>query len=234
MPLACACPADMADRRSLDAAPPAPRLPFACRAETIAGRSARGRRRAARQPGAAPWRQADALLRAAAVLLLSAAAVAAAPSAADLGDGAPVALAGLAASVADWTAEASGLPRPTVLPVVARASRQEMAALHYGAGAGAAGLAEIAALYDRRRGRILLAEDWAGATPREVSVLVHEFVHHFEAAAGLAPDCPAAGEVRAYATQAAWLAGFGSDLQQGFGIDPLTLRLLTTCPRLRR
>lgn len=213
MPLACACPADTAGRLPSDAPPLLP------------GHRSRG----------ALWgRQANALLRAGAVFLLSAAAVTAAPSPADLGDGAPVALGGLAASIADWTAKASGLPQPAVLPMVVRASRQEMAALHYGAGAGAAGLAEIEALYDRRRGRILLAEDWVGATPRDVSVLVHEFVHHFEVAAGLAPDCPAAGEARAYATQAAWLAGFGSDLQQGFGIDPVTLRLLTTCPRLRR
>lgn len=236
MPLACAPLDDVAGRRPFEDTPPALVTPVEIPAKGSGGAVACSGRFAGlrHRLGAGAWHPADALFRAGAVLVLSAAAVAATPSAVDLGDGAPVALAGLAASVTDWTAAASGLPKPAALPVVMRVSRSEMAALRYGSRVGVAGLARVVALYDRRGGRILLAEDWTGATPEEVSVLVHELVHHLEAAAGIVPACPAAGEARAYATQAAWLAGFGRDLRQGFGLDPLTLRLVTACSRLRR
>lgn len=146
-----------------------------------------------------------------------------------------VPLAALAASVAAWAAEAGGLPVPAVLPEVRKISRAAMTVLHYGPEMAASGaVVPVEALYDRANARILLAEDWTGASPRAVSVLVHEMVHHLEASAGVVPDCPAAGEARAYAVQQAWLEGFGSDLRQTFGIDEVTLQLITHCFGYRR
>jgi hypothetical protein len=139
--------------------------------------------------------------------------------------------AALLGAIAAWTAEATGLPLPDTLPLVARAGRAEMAAIHYGAEAAEAARAAVTveALYDDEIGRILLPDDWTGATPEEQSVLVHEMVHHLQAMAGTRHACPAEREALAYEVQDRWLAAFGTDLQTAFDINPLTRFVLTRC-----
>ena len=85
------------------------------------------------------------------------------------------------------------------------------------------------ALYDDTHRTIYLPEGWTGATPAEVSVLVHEMVHHLQNLAGLKYECPQAREKTAYVVQDKWLALFGRDLMDEFKLDPLTVLLRTKC-----
>ena len=59
--------------------------------------------------------------------------------------------------------------------------------------------------------------------PAELSVLVHEMVHHLQAASDMRFACPAEREVLAYRAQGAWLGLFGESLESAFGIDAATL-----------
>lgn len=87
----------------------------------------------------------------------------------------------------------------------------------------------IVALYDREKNVIYLPEGWTGTTPAELSVLVHEMVHHVQNVAGEQFECAAAMEKIAYAAQAKWLELFGRTLEEEFEIDGLTLLLRTRC-----
>jgi hypothetical protein len=127
-----------------------------------------------------------------------------------------------------WVVEATGLPQPDAPPAVVLAGPVEMAALRPDADAGHAAQ-RIVALYDTRRRVIHLPAGWTGATAAETSILVHELVHHLQAAAGEPHACPAEREKVAYAAQARWLEAAGSDLATAFEIDALTLLVLTTC-----
>ena len=88
---------------------------------------------------------------------------------------------------------------------------------------------DIVALYDDRSSTIYLPEDWSGATPAELSMLVHELVHHIQNQAGLSFECPEAREKQAFAAQELWLAQFGTNLTAEFGIDTFTLFVRTSC-----
>jgi len=89
----------------------------------------------------------------------------------------------------------------------------------------------VHAIYDDRGGTIYLPEGWTGATPAEVSVLVHELVHHLQNVAGLKYDCPGAREKPAYRAQARWLELFGKGLADEFAIDAMTILVRTSCMR---
>ena len=70
---------------------------------------------------------------------------------------------------------------------------------------------------------------WTGGTPTELSILVHELVHHLKNVSRQRFACPAAREKQAYATQARWLGMFGEDLESAFGINDLALLVTTSC-----
>jgi hypothetical protein len=88
---------------------------------------------------------------------------------------------------------------------------------------------EVYALYDDQRRTIYLHEGWTGASPRDVSLLVHEIVHHLQNAAGQKFLCPQEREKAAYKAQSQWLAQFGRTLEQDFEIDPMTMLVRTNC-----
>ena len=88
---------------------------------------------------------------------------------------------------------------------------------------------EVVAIYDPQRNVIVLSDQWTGRTAADVSVLVHELVHHLQDSARLRYECPAAREKMAYAAQAKWLGLFGSTLESEFEIDPFTLKISTEC-----
>ena len=67
------------------------------------------------------------------------------------------------------------------------------------------------------------------AETAEVSVLVHEVVHHLQTSAKLTYECPAARERLAYAAQEKWLGLFGRSLESDFEIDAFTLKVSTMC-----
>ena len=91
------------------------------------------------------------------------------------------------------------------------------------------GSSTIVAIYDDADRTIYLPETWTGATPTELSVLVHEMVHHLQNLAGMRFACPEAREKLAYAAQGDWLALFGRDLFTDFETDPFTLLVRTEC-----
>ena len=91
------------------------------------------------------------------------------------------------------------------------------------------GQRDVVATYNDGTNTIYLPERWTGSTPTDVSVVVHEMVHHFQNAAGLHFACPQEREAQAYAAQQKWLGIFGLTLESEFEIDPFTLMVSTHC-----
>jgi len=85
------------------------------------------------------------------------------------------------------------------------------------------------AIYDDATRTIYLPEGWSGSTPAELSVLVHEMVHHFQNLLGLKHECPQEREKLAYIAQDCWLGLFGHSLADDFALDPFSLFVKTTC-----
>jgi hypothetical protein len=88
---------------------------------------------------------------------------------------------------------------------------------------------EIHSFYDDANRTIYLPKGWIGASPAELSVLVHEMVHHLQNVGGSKFECPQAREKDAYVAQERWLGLFGRSLKQDFDLDQLTLRVRTKC-----
>jgi hypothetical protein len=88
---------------------------------------------------------------------------------------------------------------------------------------------KVVAVYDEGNRTIMLPQDWSGGTPAELSILLHELVHHLQAAAGLKYECPAMREQLAYSAQEKWLGLFNRSLASEFGIDEFTLKIATSC-----
>jgi hypothetical protein len=88
---------------------------------------------------------------------------------------------------------------------------------------------EIVSVYDDRTKALYLPEVWNGNTPAEVSILVHEMVHHLQNVGNMKFACPQVREQIAYKAQEKWLGLFGRDLYRDFEIDPFTLLVKTNC-----
>jgi hypothetical protein len=88
---------------------------------------------------------------------------------------------------------------------------------------------DILAIYDDEARTIYLPEGWSGKSPGELSLLVHEIVHHIQNMAGLKFACPEEREKAAFEAQERWLGLFDSDLLTEFGLDPFTLLVRTHC-----
>jgi hypothetical protein len=85
------------------------------------------------------------------------------------------------------------------------------------------------AIYSDDTRTIYLPEGWTGGTPAELSVLVHEVVHHFQNVLGLKYECPQEREKLAYIAQDRWLGLFGHRLADDFALDPFSLFVKSTC-----
>lgn len=88
---------------------------------------------------------------------------------------------------------------------------------------------QAVAIYDQTTGTIFLTEGWSGKTPADLSVLVHEMVHHMQSVNKMPYACPAAREELAYAAQDKWLNMFGQNLFDEFNLDAFTLKVSTSC-----
>jgi hypothetical protein len=88
---------------------------------------------------------------------------------------------------------------------------------------------EVVAVYIDTTKTIFLPEEWTGDSPAELSILVHEMVHHLQNLAGEKFACLQERETLAYAAQNRWLGLFGHDLERDFKIDPMTLLVSTHC-----
>lgn len=150
----------------------------------------------------------------------------------------------LLAMIALWLSFNAGLPAISEPPKVEIVPAQDILFKRYNAFTSQAQQALIAqdrqnatidkrreavAVYDDRNGTIFLPEGWNGNNPGDVSVLVHEMVHHMQRKAELRYACPAAREELAYAAQDKWLRMFGRNLFDEFNLDEFTLKVSTTC-----
>ncbi len=85
------------------------------------------------------------------------------------------------------------------------------------------------AIYDDDARTIYLSNGWTSRTPRDVSVLVHEMVHHVQNMNGQKFECLEAREKAAYAAQERWLGMFGLNLEDELHIDPFTVLVKGMC-----
>jgi Domain of unknown function (DUF6647) len=141
----------------------------------------------------------------------------------------------LLTAIETWLSKNFDLPEIHDHPHIRFVSTAAMIALRYPSllkhprsNFDAAGI-DVVALYGDTEKTIYLAEGWTGRTPAELSVLVHEMVHHLQHLAGLKYECPQARERLAYAAQDQWLKLFGHDLSRDFQIDPMTRLVRTNC-----
>jgi hypothetical protein len=88
---------------------------------------------------------------------------------------------------------------------------------------------DTVAVYHDATQTIYLPQGWSGNTPAELSVLVHEMIHHFQNVLGLKHECPQQREKLAYIAQDRWLSLFGHSLEDDFALDPFSLLVKTTC-----
>jgi hypothetical protein len=151
---------------------------------------------------------------------------------------------GLLDMLTSWLVTNFGLPATGERPRVELVPRIRLAALRYrgvvsdralrspagDASAGPLGDLQAAhAVYDDNKRTIYLPEDWEGETPAEISVLVHELVHHLQNVARLKFSCPQERESIAYHAQMRWLELFGKDLSDELGIDAFDILVRTRC-----
>jgi hypothetical protein len=127
-----------------------------------------------------------------------------------------------------WLAANFDLPTSAEVPALVSRPAAELVAMRYGR-AAAVPAGDVVALYDDARRTIYLSEGWTGRSPAELSVLVHEMVHHLQATADRRFACPGEREALAYRAQDAWLGLFGTNLESAFGIDATTLLVATAC-----
>jgi len=136
-----------------------------------------------------------------------------------------------------WLAANFDLPATTEHPHVEFVPPATITALRYKDSSGEqpnssaekAGQREVVAVYDDAAGTIYLPEGWSGNTPAELSVLVHEMVHHLQNRGKLKFECPRQREKLAYQAQEQWLQLFGHDLEHDFEIDPFTRLVMSSC-----
>jgi hypothetical protein len=150
----------------------------------------------------------------------------------------------LLTAIALWISVNFDIPANFPLPNVKLVPAQEITLLRYGAftaaqqreianqeqqTSGVPNRRQAVAVYDDLNEAIFLPDTWKGDTPAELSVLVHEMVHHLQSKNHLKYECPGARKELAYKVQEKWLSLFGRDLASEFQIDPFTLKVSTTC-----
>lgn len=88
---------------------------------------------------------------------------------------------------------------------------------------------KVVSIYEDKTRTIYLPAGWNGGTPGELSVLVHEMVHHMQNVGDLRYECAGAREKLAYEAQEKWLSLFGRNLAGEFDLDTFTLKVSTSC-----
>jgi len=145
--------------------------------------------------------------------------------------------------IVDWLSGNFGLPAIYDYPHIAFASPARLAFIRHKEPASNNGRdtgvehpmattiqpQDVVALYDKSTQTVFLADDWTGASPAEISVLVHEMVHHLQNMGRLVFACPSAREKLAYEAQELWLRRFGQALESAFGVDRLTILVRSAC-----
>lgn len=130
-------------------------------------------------------------------------------------------------SVVTWLSNTVDLPAIYDHPRVERAPKIKLTAMLHGS--QFVSQRGILSKYDDAKQTIYVPDDWTGNTAEEISILIHEMVHHLQNVAGLQYACPQGREKLAYFAQERWLAASGRSLEKDFGIDSLNYLLSTDC-----
>jgi hypothetical protein len=130
--------------------------------------------------------------------------------------------------IVTWLAFNFGLPANYEHPSIEFLPEEALHRVYYGPTHSGRG-SRVVAVYDDSRLKILLTRNWKVTSPADVSVLVHEMVHHLQRHAGMTYACAAAREKLAFAAQAKWLDQFGTNLNREFELDDFTLKVITIC-----
>jgi hypothetical protein len=141
---------------------------------------------------------------------------------------------GLLTAIVLWLSSNFTLPASFDHPRVKFVSAIEMAALlpkdEQSDISSIQSASEIVSLYNNETKTIFLPNGWQGKTPAELSILVHEMVHHLQNVGQLKFACPQEREELAYLAQERWLKLFGRDLLRDFQMDRFTILVKSKCP----
>jgi hypothetical protein len=141
-------------------------------------------------------------------------------------------------AIVTWLSEQFALPHALTYPEVVLASPAAITIFRFtgrlsdrpqDAASVPPGQHGIVAAYDATSETIYLPSGWTGRSAAELSVLVHELVHHLQHVGALRYECARAAEELAYAAQEQWLRLFGRSLESEFQIDPFTRLVNTRC-----
>ena len=143
----------------------------------------------------------------------------------------------LIAVVMMWVSANFDLAASSERPRVVFAPAAKIVALRYGGlavppseiAAASQGQRPTVAVYEAPTRTIYLPEGWSPNSAADVSVLVHEVVHHLQTVGGVKFDCPQQREKLAYQAQNRWLEQFGRDLARAFEVDPFTVLVASSC-----
>jgi hypothetical protein len=146
----------------------------------------------------------------------------------------------LMAAIADWLTREFNLPRASELPKIAFVSSSELTRKRYRViradvtratydMPAPSAIARTVAIYDDAEKTIYLTENWRGDSAADVSVVVHEMVHHLQNVAHMRFECARAREATAYEAQERWLQQHGGSLRADFDIDPFTVLVHAMC-----
>jgi hypothetical protein len=141
-------------------------------------------------------------------------------------------------AIATWLSTEFGFPALARYPRIEFATPERLAMLRYSSSPqplahnnnGLAALSQdTLAIYLDAESTIYLSTAWTGNSPADLSVLVHEMVHHQQNLASEKFECPQEREKLAYAAQERWLARFGRSLEVDFKLDGFSLLPKTRC-----
>jgi len=134
-----------------------------------------------------------------------------------------------------WLSANFDLPTVQELPEIKYAPAAAIASLrHHNAPSANVIAADPAdpdtlAVYRDDTKTIYLREEWRGSTAADLSIMLHELVHHMQNVGKLKFECPQQRERLAYQAQERWLGLFATDLQKEFGLDAFTLLVKSAC-----
>lgn len=142
--------------------------------------------------------------------------------------------------IVTWLSTNFGLPASYSHPQIVFVAPETMQVTRYQAAAVGrtgqppgsaqpASTSEIESFYDDSTRTIYLRDEWSEESLADLSVLVHEMVHHLQNIGDLDYSCPEAREKPAYTAQDQWLKQFGRNLIDEFTLDAMTVLVRTRC-----
>ena len=127
-----------------------------------------------------------------------------------------------------WISSNFDLPADFNHPEIRIVSQRALAQMRYGESGIDAGR-NLIAIYSDDHSTVYISESWSSRSATDLSVLVHEVVHHLQHVGDRIYSCAGEREKLAHEAQEKWLHQFGRSLQQDFGLDRLTLMVAEAC-----